>query len=354
MALHSSGSARAREARALFICGSRNQTTQMEQIAAQLPEFERCFTPYYGSGAVMALRRPFAWLAEPTIVGERRRAACVAHLQAKRLPLDIDGRQGPYDLVVTCSDLFVPDNVRRAQVVLVQEGMTDPDTWLSRGVKRAKLPTWMAGGTQLTGLSGRYHRFCVASRGYRDFFAARGAPADKLRVTGIPNFDDCRSYCDNALPYRGYVLACTSDLRETLRWDRRDAFIRRVVRIARGRPIRFKLHPNEREARARREIARWAPDAQVHTRESAEQLIANCDVLVTQTSSVVYVGIALGKEVHTDLDIDALRRLCPEQNGGQSAVKIAALCRRLLFGGAEPVGAGLTCGAPAAQAVRSQ
>jgi hypothetical protein len=198
-------------------------------------------------------------------------------------------------------------------------------------------PVWTGGGTALTGLSGRYDRFCVASAGYREFFAARGAPPERLRVTGIPNFDDCQRYCDNDLPWRGYVLACTSDLRETFHRDDRQAFIARVLRIAGGRPVHFKLHPNENVARARREIARWAPHAHVHTDVSAELLVANCDVLVTQASSVAFVGIALGKVVHSDLDVAQLRRLCPEQNGGRSAARIAEVCRELLASPSPPV-----------------
>ena len=31
----------------LFICGSMNITTQMQQIAAELPEYDRYFTPFY-------------------------------------------------------------------------------------------------------------------------------------------------------------------------------------------------------------------------------------------------------------------------------------------------------------------
>jgi hypothetical protein len=33
--------------RVLFICGSINQTTQMHQIASELPEYDHYFTPYY-------------------------------------------------------------------------------------------------------------------------------------------------------------------------------------------------------------------------------------------------------------------------------------------------------------------
>jgi hypothetical protein len=58
-------------------------------------------------------------------------------------------------------------------------------------------------------------------------------------------------------------------------------------------------------------------------------MIATCDVLVTRFSSTAFVGIALGKETHSDFDMDEMRRLMPVQNG--SAVpNIADICRGLL------------------------
>jgi hypothetical protein len=158
----------------------------------------------------------------------------------------------------------------------------------------------------------------------------RGAPADKLRVTGIPNFDDCARFRNNALRYYGYVLACTSDLREVFRADDRAGFLTRVRTEAAGRPVHIKLHPNERVARATREIARYCPGAVVHTDGSAEELIANCSMLFTQYSSVAFVGLALGKEVYSYYPLAELRRLLPIQNGGRSAQAIADVARELV------------------------
>ena len=77
-------------------------------------------------------------------------------------------------------------------------------------------------------------------------------------MTGIPNFDDCRRFLRNDFPHRDYVLVCTSDARETLKRDDREAFLQRAVEIAAGRPLVFKLHPNENAgARDRRRSARW-------------------------------------------------------------------------------------------------
>ena len=179
-------------------------------------------------------------------------------------------------------------------------------------------------------MSNAYDVFCVASEGYEKLFVRKGARPEKLRVTGIPNFDDCEQYRENNFPHKGFVLVCTSDARETLKWwENRRRFIRRAVEIAAGRPLIFKLHPNEDPRRAAAEIARGAPDALVYSSGSAEEMIANCDALITQYSSVAFVGLALEKEVHSYFDIDDLRELLPLQNRA-SARNIAAVCRELL------------------------
>jgi hypothetical protein len=178
-------------------------------------------------------------------------------------------------------------------------------------------------------LSDQYTLFCVASEGYKRQFVSKGANPDKIVVTGIPNFDNCRRFLDNTFPQRDYVLVCTSDVRETFGREDRKAFILNAVRIANGRPLIFKLHPNERAARATREIARHAPQAQIYATGVAEEMIANCSVLITRFSSTAYVGLALGKEVHSDFDVEDLRQKMPLQTG-TAAAAIAGVCRGLL------------------------
>jgi hypothetical protein len=313
--------------RILFICGSMNQTTQMHRISEHLPEYEHAFTPYYCDGPTEILRR--LGLIEFTIAGNKLAGRCRGYLQGHGLPVDYQGRNGRYDLVVTCTDLFIPKNIRHERIVLVQEGITDPESPVFHLVKRLRfLPLWLA-GTSTTGLSDRYQTFCVASDGYRDFFIRHGVRPEKIAVTGIPNFDDCRHYAHNDFPHHHYALACTSPLRETLRREDRPAFIRRAVDIAGRRHLIFKLHPNENVERATREIHRHAPDALVFATGSAEEMIANCDVLITRFSSTAFVGLALGNETHSDFDLDELRRLMPVQNGA-AAPLIANACRRLL------------------------
>jgi hypothetical protein len=313
--------------RVLFVCGSINQTTQMHQVARELPEHEHAFTPHYCDGPLEWARR---WgLAEFTVAGQKLAGRCFDYLRREGLEVDYRGRRGPYDLVVSCSDLLVQRVARRTPLVVVQEGILDPEGWEFRLWRRLPfLPRWIA-GTAATGLSHAYERFCVASDGYRDHFVARGAPRDRIAVTGIPNFDDCRRFLRNDFPHRGYVLVCTSDARETLKRDDRKAFLRRAVAIAAGRPLVFKLHPNENEERACSEIRAEAPGALVFARGSAEEMIANCEVLVTQYSSTVFVGLALGKECHSYWDLEALRRLMPVQNGC-AARNVADVCREVL------------------------
>ena len=325
-----------RRPRVLFVGGTINHTTQVQQIAAALPECEPAFTWYYCDGVLEVLRRLGA--LESTALGDKLRARCLAYLKTQGLPLDLGGRNGPYDLVVTCSDLAIPRNARGGAVVLVQEGMTDPEDVIFRIIKVLRLPPWMAATSSTTGLSHAYDRFCVSSDGYRRLFIRKGVPDEKIAVTGIPNFDDCKRFLNNSFPHHGYALVCSSDIRETARWENRPRFIQQVIEIAAGRPIIWKLHPNENGARARAELARHAPDALVLDSGNTEEMIANCAVLVTQFSSTAYVGLALGKEVHSYFDVEELARLCPIQNGSTSAQRIAAVCRQLLGIGQAPVG----------------
>jgi hypothetical protein len=311
----------------LFIGGSINQTSQMHQIAMHLPEHDLAFTPYYADGIVDWWRRH--GLLEFTILGEKLARRSLAYLQTHDLTIDYGGARGGYDLVLTCADLIIPRNVRDTPIILVQEGMTDPEDWVYHLVRTLRLPRYLA-STSMMGMSHRYDRFCVASEGYREMFIAKGVDPERIVVTGIPNFDDCARFLDNDFPHHGYVLACTSDSRETFKYENRRAFIERCVAIAAGRPLFFKLHPNENVARAEREIRRWAPGARIFSSGNTDHMIANCETLVTLWSTVVYVGIALGKEVYSGFDLDLLRRLAPIQNGGDSARRIAEVCRHQL------------------------
>lgn len=319
----------------LFIGGSLNQTTIAHAVARHLQQDYKCyFTPYYCDGGLLKLMER-AGLLDFTVMGGRPRAQTDAYLRAKNLRIDPGGAQHSYDLVITLSDLVIQKNIRGKRIVLIQEGMTDPENLLYHLVKWLKLPRYLA-STATAGLSDAYQVFCVASEGYRDLFIKKGINPDKMVVTGIPNFDNAAQYLENDFPYRRYVLVATSDARETFKFENRRRFIRQALEIANGRPLIFKLHPNEKVERATREIKDLAPHALVFADGNTNHMIANCDVLITQYSSVVYIGLALGKEVHSHFDIEMLRRLTPTQNGGISSRNIATVCRGLLAEGQIP------------------
>lgn len=235
-----------------------------------------------------------------------------------------------YDLVVLCSDLLVTKELRQFKTVFVQEGMTDPITSWARFTHWLGLPGYWAANTSYNGCSNICDIYCAASPGYKEQFARMGTDAGKIVVTGIPNYDHAAVLHQNDFPHRGYVMVATSDIRETMRKEDRPAFIRECVRIAGSRQLLFKLHPNEKRDRALAEIRQWAPGSLVYTEGKTEQMIANCQELITQYSTVVYIGIALGKKVHSYFDVEKLKWLAPIQNGGVSAASIAQLCRRYI------------------------
>ena len=313
----------------LYICGSLNQTTQMHQISKELPEYDAFFTPYYPDGYGYIKFVTKIGLLDFSILGGQAKERTIEYLRENELNLDLNGSSHDYDLVFTCSDLLMQKNIRDKKIILVQEGMTDPENFAFYLVKYLKFPRWIA-STSVTGLSNAYDKFCVASAGYRDLFIKKGVDPNKIEVTGIPNFDNCESFLDNDFPHLGYVLVATSDMRETYKYENRKKFIQNAFSIAAGRQMIFKLHPNENFDRAAEEINKFAPGSLIYHQEKIEPMIANCAVLITRFSTVAYVGLALGKVVYSDFDVDNLKELVPIQNSGTSAFHIAQIGRRLL------------------------
>ncbi|MBL8061916.1 MAG: hypothetical protein JNK32_02780 [Anaerolineales bacterium] len=312
----------------LFICGSLNQTTQMHQIAAHLKEEAGCyFTPYYADGIEDFAAR-MGWL-DFTVLGGRHRRETDSYLAQNRLKVDLRGEGHSYDLVVTCSDLVIQKNIRKKRIVLIQEGITEPESFMFHLVKWLKLPRYLA-NTSTNGLSNAYDLFCVASEGYAEHFIRKGVRPEKIAVTGIPNFDYMDSFRHNPFPYHDHVLVATTPFRETFRYDDRAAFIQRCVEIAGERTLIFKLHPMENARRAIREISTHASDAMIFTHGNVSHMIANASVVITQQSTSTFVAVALGKETYSNLNLNQLKKLMPAQNGGTSAGQIARLCARLL------------------------
>lgn len=312
----------------LFICGSLNQTSQMHAVAQQMSEYRCYFTPYYADGIEHFAAK--AGLLDFCVLGGRHRRDTLQYLADHNLPIDERGAGHKYDMVVTSSDLIIQNNIRHKRMVLVQEGITEPEGRLYRLWKLFPfLPRYIA-NTATNGLSHAYDIFCVASEGYRDHFIRKGVPPEKIAVTGIPNFDNLQRHRQNNFPQRDYVLVATTPYRETYRGDDRPTFLRRCVDVAEGRPMIFKLHPTEHVERATREIKAIAPDAQVLARGNVNDMIANASMVMTQQSTCTFVALALGKETYTYLEKDELRRLMPIQNGGVSGERIAKIARRLL------------------------
>jgi len=242
--------------------------------------------------------------------------------------MDYAGKLNKYDLVVYCSDMIIADSLKKNKTIWVQEGMIDKPNFLSKVVRSLKLPSYLSGNTALNGSGNACDIYCAASNGYRDYFSKLGTERERIFVTGMPNYDNCAALLYNDFPYHDYVMVATTDMRETYRKEDRPAFIRQCVDIANGRPLLFKLHPNEKFDRAEAEIKEYAPAGTLIFQSGrTDHMIANCSELITQYSTVVYTGLALGKKVHSYFDLNELKRLAPLQNAGTSAKNIANICR---------------------------
>jgi hypothetical protein len=315
-----------------FVIGSLNQTTQMHQISHHLQEYDCYFSQFFGNHPLLRFAAERGWM-DMSIMGGKFRRDSEAYLEKHGLKNDYRGEryQNRYDLAVVCNDLVMPKMVRATKTVWVQEGMIDQITTLTKIVKALRLPRYMARGTSLNGVSNLTDVMCVASEGYKQHFVQMGVPEHKILVTGIPNFDNIEQFRQNSFPHRGYIMVATSDIRETFGREDRPTFLRKCTEIAAGRTLLFKLHPNENVERATREIREnCPPDAMIFTEGSTNEMIANCAELITQWSTVVYVGIALGKPVHSWFPLEDLLHKAPVQNSGDSARRIAEVCRAFL------------------------
>jgi hypothetical protein len=315
----------------LLLTGSMNQTTQMHEISKHLNEFDCWFGQVYSDSPVLRFLLHRTRILNKTILGNTFRKKSEEYCRDHGLQVDYGARANHYDLVICCTDLMVPLKIRRTKTVWVQEGMIDPYTIKSRIVKLLGLPPWFCGNTSLNGSTDRCDIYCVASEGYRLRLAERGTHPDKIFVTGMPNHDHVSKFKHNTFPYRDYVMVATSDMRETCRFENRVAFIRKAVRIADGRRLLFKLHPNENFFRAHREILLNSPmNSLILTDGDSGEMVANCQELITQYSTLVFTGMNLGKKVHSSFDLHELRALLPVQNEGTSAASIANICRNYL------------------------
>ena len=269
-------------------------------------------------------------LVEYTILGGTVKRNALNYIQENNLKLDYRGKNDDYDLVLISQDITFPSNLKKFKTILVQEGMTDPPDWRYHVTRFLHLYRWCA-STSMTGLSHQYDYFCVASEGFGDQFIERGINPNKIRVTGIPNFDNIiNEMKELKFEHKNFVLVATSDIRETLKYENRKKLIEYAVKIANGRKLIFKLHPNENVKKRIAEIKKYAPDALVYHGVSIDPMLANCDVFITKYSSTIFPAFVLGKEVHCAFDNEELRKLVPIQNNGTSAKNIAEVAKELL------------------------
>lgn len=311
----------------LFLTGSLNQTTQMQQIASFLPEFSCYFSQFFSDNPVVASAIKLG-LLDNTVMGLPLRQKSEAYMRAHNMQMDYQAKDRIYDLVVFCSDLLFPTKFEGLKTIWIQEGMIDPYTNISKVIQKLKLPRYLSMGTSLNGTSNLCDVYCVASSGYRDYIVKHGTDAAKVVLTGMPNYDNLEQFRQNDFPFHDYVMVATSDMRETYRSEDRIAFLKSCVDIAAGRRLLIKLHPNEQKERAISEIKSACPaNTLIYTDGNTNEMIANCAELITQYSTVVYAGIALDKPVHSYFDLDELKSLLPIQNGGNSAAHIASICR---------------------------
>ncbi len=315
----------------LFTTGSMNQTIQMHQIASELPEYDCWFSHLFTDSTIINSVIKNTSIIDGTILGTHFKENSEKYLRSHNLQIDYRAEANDYDLIVYCSDLMIPKRMQTTKTIWVQEGMVDKFTVKSKVVQALGLPPWFCGDTSLNGSSNICDVYCTASQGYKTYFGGTGTDINKIVVTGMPNYDNLKQFANNNFPYHGYVMVASTDMRETYRYENRPAFIKKAVQIANGRQLLFKLHPNEKFARAQREIKKYAPiGTLIFQQGNTNEMIANCEELITQYSTVVYTGIALGKKVHSYFDIDQLHKLAPIQNGGTSSRNIANVCRNFL------------------------
>src|SRR5262249_40880944 len=141
----------ARRRRVLVVGGSLNQTSMLARVAYELRGDHDCaFTPFYADGVLRFLAE---WGGlDFTILAGQARQRSLRHAARAGLALDERGARGDYDLALLGTDLALPANLSRTPIVLVQEGMTDPEDWRYRLVRGWGLPRFLA-NTSMTGLS---------------------------------------------------------------------------------------------------------------------------------------------------------------------------------------------------------
>lgn len=321
--------------RILLICSSIDETIRMHEIANQLSDCDCRFMPY-------PHQELSGWFTEHGLAHKlsttrRMREVCLNYLNTNRLPIDTSDGACDYDVVVSTPELAILKAKRRGRLVLIQNAMLDHEM-VEDGKENASdqfahwipiLSRWLT-GVSSGATDDSYDKLCVASEGYRDLFVRNGVDPYRIVVTGIPKFDNYASFLHSDFSYRDYALVVTSEERDAFHFESHRHFVRDALRIARGWELVFLISASESHPRTIEEIQQLAPAARLFTEGEVGPMVANCGMLITQCPSVAFIGMALGKELHSHMNLAKVYGLLPLQNGGQSASNIAQVCRNLL------------------------
>jgi hypothetical protein len=168
------------EPQILFICGSPQQAEELHRVAVELGDCRVWFTPYYGGLTLTVLRE--LGLLERTVAGKGPGERCLAYLRSQHLPIDLDGRRGRYDLIVSTSDLPLPPNAHGQRVVVVGSSSRERTVAAERLVWRVaqRMSSWLT-----TDPAEVDCRICVVGDDDREFFLDLGVPRHRIVVTGL-------------------------------------------------------------------------------------------------------------------------------------------------------------------------
>src|ERR1700735_2077396 len=90
----------------LFITGSINQTTQMHQVAEQLPDYDCWFSQIFTDSPLIKSIIKYTSVVDGTVLAGQFRARSEEYLHKNGLKMDYRAKKNDYDLVVHCSDLM--------------------------------------------------------------------------------------------------------------------------------------------------------------------------------------------------------------------------------------------------------
>ena len=104
----------------LLITGSLNQTSQMQQIASLLPEYDCWFSQVYSDTHIAKFLKRYTPVMNGTVMSDYHREKTEKYLREHGFQIDYKAEKNEYDLVVFCSDMVIPDNLRNIKQILQQ------------------------------------------------------------------------------------------------------------------------------------------------------------------------------------------------------------------------------------------